>query len=129
METVFYQFVPSCEVLSYVVCILKAVHMLLQPVLLSLATIILVHHCSVLQNVLVVFFYVWPEDLNDNRRWLTGLVQSGELETDNLHNHPLHNETKIPVKVDSDIRRAIIENPHLKTSNLITVLVHSFIHY
>ncbi len=67
----------------------------------------------------VVFFYVWPEDPSDNRRWLTEIVRSGDLQTDNLHNHPLHNECKIPVKIDSDVRRAVVENPHLKTSELI----------
>lgn len=55
----------------------------------------------------VVFFYVWPEDPRDNRRWLTGIVRSDDLQADNLHNHPLHNECKIPVKVDSDVRRAV----------------------
>ena len=131
METVFYRFVPCggvklcgmhTEGCSYVAptSAVKPCH----------------HHPGTpLQRTTecpVVFFYVWPEDLNDNRRWLTGLVRSGELETDNLHNHPLHNETKIPVKVDSDIRRAIVENPHLKTSDLITgicAFIHSFIHY
>ena len=67
----------------------------------------------------VIFFYVWPEDIQDNRRWLTGMLHSGDLTADNLHNHPLHSESRIPVKVDSDIRRAIVENPHIKTSELV----------
>ena len=61
----------------------------------------------------VLFFYVWPEDPNDNRRCLTGIVRSGDLQS---HNHPMHSETKIPAKVDS---RALVDNPHLKTSDLI----------
>ena len=44
-----------------------------------------------------------------------GITRSGNLEPDNLYTHPLH---KIPVRVDSDIRRAVIENPHLKPSDL-----------
>ena len=71
------------------------------------------------QQCPVDFFYIWPEDSTDNRRWLTGIVRSGDLQSNNLHNHPLHSEVKIPVKVDTDIRRAVIENPHLKTSDLI----------
>ena len=67
----------------------------------------------------VVFFYIWPEDPKDNRRWLTGIIRFGDLQADNLHNHPIHLESKIPVKVDSDIRRAVVENPHLKTTALI----------
>ena len=67
----------------------------------------------------VLFFYVWPEDPNDNRRWLTGIVRSGDLQSQNLHNHPMHSETKIPAKVNSDLRRALVDNPHLKTSDII----------
>ena len=67
----------------------------------------------------VVFIYIWPENESDNRRWLTGIVRSSSLQADNFHNHPLHSEAKIPAKVDSDLRRALIENPHLKTSDLI----------
>lgn len=66
----------------------------------------------------VEFIYIWPEDETDNRRWLTGIIRSGDLEPENLHTHPLHKEMKIPVKVDTDIRRAVIENPHLKPSDL-----------
>jgi len=68
----------------------------------------------------VEFFYIWPESMEDNRRWLTGLVRDGSMEGNDLHNHPHHNERRIPVKIDSDIRRAITENPHLKTSDVIT---------
>jgi hypothetical protein len=67
----------------------------------------------------VLFFYIWPQDPNDNRRWLTGILRSGDLQSQNLHNHPMHNDTKIPAKVDSDLRRAIVDNPHLKTSDLV----------
>ena len=68
----------------------------------------------------VEFFYIWPEDTEDKRRWLTGLVRANSMEECDLHNHPHHKERKIPVKVDTDIRRAMIDNPHLKTSDVIT---------
>ena len=66
----------------------------------------------------VEFVYVWPEHGSDNRRWLTGILRSGDLQSNNLHTHPLHKEMKIPVKVDTDIHRAVIDNPHLKPSDL-----------
>ena len=68
----------------------------------------------------VDFFYIWPVDENDNRRWLTGITRSGDLQASDLHNHPHHKESKIPVKVDSDIRRAVLENPNIKSSELLT---------
>ena len=37
-----------------------------------------------------------------------------------MHNHPLHKENKILVKFDTDTRRAVIENPHLKILDVLT---------
>ena len=34
--------------------------------------------------------------------------------------HPSHAASKIPSKVDTDIRQAIISNPHLKTRDIMT---------
>ena len=68
----------------------------------------------------VEFVYIKPKEPADNRRWITGIVRGGELTADNLHNHPLHGNVKITAKVDSDIRRAVIENPHLKTQDIVT---------
>ena len=56
----------------------------------------------------VEFFYILPEDTEDKRRWLTGLVRTGNMQEHDLHNHPHHKENKIPVKIDTDIRRAVI---------------------
>ena len=39
-------------------------------------------------------------------------------ENDNLHNHPIPSPTKIPSKVDADIRRAVMNNPNLKTQDI-----------
>ena len=74
-------------------------------------------------NCPVEFFYFWPENAKDMRRWLTGLVRTDMHESD-LHNHPHYKEKKIPVKVDMDVRRAVIENPHLKTSDLLTGMLY-----
>lgn len=68
----------------------------------------------------VDFFYIWPVDENDNRRWFTGITRCGDLQASDLHNHPHHKESEIPVKVDTDIRRAVLENPHLKSSDFMT---------
>lgn len=43
--------------------------------------------------------YVWPSSSDDKRSWLSGTVRKGSMETDNLHNHPLHSSTKVPPKV------------------------------
>ena len=67
----------------------------------------------------VDFVYIWPADQSDNRRWLSGIIRCGDMHSSDLHNHPHHKESKIPVKVDTDIRRAVIENPHLKSSELL----------
>ena len=67
----------------------------------------------------VEFVYIKPKEPADNRRWITGIVCDGELTADNFHNHPLHGNVKITSKVDSDIQRAVIENPHLKTQDIV----------
>ena len=77
----------------------------------------------------VDFIYIWPENIIDNRRWLTGIVRCGDLQVADLHNHPHHKESKIPVKVDSDIRRAVLENPHLKPSEVLTGMYLNYCRY
>ena len=68
----------------------------------------------------VEIVYIWPEDLTDNRRWITGYVRvAGDKNSENLHNHPLNAPSKIPAKVDADIRRAVSANPHLKTTDIV----------
>ena len=47
-------------------------------------------------------------------------MRSDELTSQNLHNHPIHGELKITAKIDADIRRAIVDNPHLKTQDIVT---------
>ena len=68
----------------------------------------------------VEFVYIRPAENSDCRRWLTGIVRSNELTSQNLHNHPIHRELKITAKIDADIRRAIVDNPQLKTQDIIT---------
>ena len=66
----------------------------------------------------VEFVYLWPQQQDDNRRWLTGFVRLNMSENDNLHNHPIPLPIKIPSKVDADIRRAVMNNPNLKTQDI-----------
>lgn len=69
----------------------------------------------------VEFLYIKPTDATDNRRWLTGFVRGSRelMEKTNIHNHPTHPSSKIPCKIQNDIRDAVTENPHLKTSDLV----------
>ena len=62
------------------------------------------------------FVFLWPEDESDKRRWQSGIVRNGTMEDQNIHNHPMHSDSKIPAKVDS---KAIATNPHLKTSDIV----------
>ena len=68
----------------------------------------------------VEFVYVWPDDHDDKRRWLSGLSQTGDLHASNLHNHPLHGTSKIPSKVIHDIREKVAADPTIKTHDIIT---------
>lgn len=44
----------------------------------------------------VEFVYVWPENKDDKRRWISGITRTGDLRSNNLHNHPLLGPIKIP---------------------------------
>lgn len=68
----------------------------------------------------VEFVYIWPENKDDKRRWLSGIVRQGDMTTDNLHNHPLHQATKIPSKVISDIQKSLENDSTLKTHDIQT---------
>ena len=70
----------------------------------------------------VEFVYVWPVDANDKRRWLSGLVRRSDLQSHNLHNHPLSKETKVPSKVRYDIEKAMENDQTLTTHDIMTGL-------
>ena len=45
----------------------------------------------------VEIVYFWPEDMADNRQWITGYIcAGGDVNAQNLHNHPLSSQSKIP---------------------------------
>lgn len=66
----------------------------------------------------VEFVYIWPDNEEDNRRWITGITRGAINTSDNLHNHPNHAATKIPSQIDTDIRKVVIADPHLKTKDI-----------
>ena len=76
--------------------------------------------CNVGGDCSVEFVYVWPDDHDDKRHWLSGLSRTGDLHASNLHNHPLHGASKIPSKVIHDIREKVAADPTIKTHDIIT---------
>ena len=76
--------------------------------------------CNVGRDCSVEFVYVWPTDSDDNRRWLSGLTRTGNLQGANLHDHPLHQASKIPSKIIHDIRQKVVDEPTIKTHDIIT---------
>ena len=52
----------------------------------------------------VEFIYIWPENEDDKRRWITGITREASNDTNmNLHYHPNHAAFKIPSQIDTDI--------------------------
>lgn len=68
----------------------------------------------------VEFVYVWSVNNKDKRRWLSGIIRTGDLEQSILHNHPLHGPTKVPSKIVHDIKQALEKDPTLKTHDIMT---------
>lgn len=75
----------------------------------------------------VEFVYVWPENKDDKRRWISGITRTGDLKSDNLHNHPLLGPSKIPSKVVHDIHQALELDSTLSTHDIITGIVSIYI--
>ena len=48
------------------------------------------------------------------------IIRCGDMQESDLPMHPHHKEYKIPVKVDTEIRQAVLENTHLKSSEILT---------
>lgn len=69
----------------------------------------------------VEFVYIRPTDKNDNRRWQTGFLRGGMdmMQAQNLHSHQLPPATRIPTKVQVDIKEAVKEDAHLKTTDIV----------
>ena len=69
----------------------------------------------------VEFIYVYPQNAEDKRRWIGGLIRSSEVAPAlNLHNHPIGHSLshKLPAMVVSDMARTLENNPYLTTRQL-----------
>ena len=67
----------------------------------------------------VEFVYVHPQDEDDNRRWLSGIIRGKSSIGDcNLHTHKLHASKHIPCRVKEDVTQAAVQNSHLKPRDL-----------
>ena len=61
----------------------------------------------------VEFAYLFPENSNDNRRWIFALVRNQKEPMINLHSHAIHGPTKIAKCVQENISRAVSLNSTL----------------
>ena len=68
----------------------------------------------------VEFLYVWPEDPEDTRRWLSEIARVGHMKSKNLHNYLINGPTKVPSKVVQDIQSAVKLDLSLKIHDIIT---------
>ena len=67
----------------------------------------------------VEFVYLRPEDINDNQRWVGGLLRKHSFPaTENFHSHGKIASHRIPQKVRQEITSAVFANPSLTTSQI-----------
>jgi len=70
----------------------------------------------------VEFIYAYPQNAEDKRRWIGGLIRSSEVASAlNLHNHPIGVESlshKLPAMVVSDIAKTLDDNPYSTSRQL-----------
>ena len=66
----------------------------------------------------VEFVYVCPEDGQDKRRWIGGLVSCQKYMAKNLHNHLPHAAMKISQCVEERIHHSIASNPTLTPTDI-----------
>ena len=59
--------------------------------------------------------YIYPKNVsNDHRRWMFAFLRHHKAPSNSLHNHPMHNSSKICSKVKQMIAEATEINPSLK---------------
>ena len=69
----------------------------------------------------VYIVYVYPKDYTENsERWVTGITKDRLLNktSNNLHNHPLPQPSKVPTLVKESVTQAVRSNPTLTPSQL-----------
>ena len=67
----------------------------------------------------VDFAYLYPKDCaTDHRHWVLGFIHHQKQPVDNLHNHEIHNASKMCSMVKETIRDVAVLNPTIKPSEL-----------
>ena len=67
----------------------------------------------------VEFVYICPDNPEDNRRWIGGLMRKHKFTPQtNFHSHNSISSHRIPKKIRVDITSAVMSNPALKTTEL-----------
>ncbi len=66
----------------------------------------------------VEFVYIYPENGQDKRRWIGGVVRCQKEFSKNLHNHLPHAAIKIAQCVKEKIQTAVVSNPALTPSDI-----------
>ena len=62
--------------------------------------------------------YIYPEDTNDKRRWIGGLIRCPKGSRENLHNHSVPPPSGIAQCIKEKISKAVQLNPTLKPSDI-----------
>lgn len=73
------------------------------------------------QDCPVEFVYVFPQSLQDPRKWIGGIIRSSNVCPQKiLHNHPISPSLshKLPKKVSVDLEKTIEDNPYLTTRQI-----------
>jgi len=58
----------------------------------------------------VEFAYLYPQNSNDNRRWIIAIIRNQKEPMTNLHSHAIHGPTKIAKCVQENISKAVSLN-------------------
>ena len=66
----------------------------------------------------VELVYIYPEDSNDNRRWIGGLIRCPKESVENLHNHRMPPLSAIAQCIKEKNSTAVQLNPTLKSSDI-----------
>ena len=66
----------------------------------------------------VQFGYIWPEDVQDHRRWILAFVRQPKGVSNILHNHSIHSSSHPLCKTKEDIQNAATANTTLKPSEV-----------
>ena len=75
----------------------------------------------------VDFVYLYPNDLNDQRRWFGGIIRNPKLPKCNFHNHEIHGPWRISQGLKKRNSVVITSNPALTSMDITYGKVLGFI--